>query len=178
MSKNKKKNENRNYQMIIIRIIIVLFILLMGYLTYYKIQNDNNEDLLKQEKINNLFSKFNTSTYVNVSKYIVYGTHFNIEGTLELNKVSGISIKHVNLVVKNLNDEETIIKSDYNYSDNIVSFSSSDEINSGLNLETLSNDTHYLLLKVSLSIIAGIPSSKTTSPNLYSPMYLRLVSIL
>ena len=151
MSKKKKKNENSNYQMIIIRIIIVLFILLMGYLTYYKIQNDNNEELLKQEKINNLFSKFNTSTYVNVSKYIVYGTHFNIEGTLELNKVSGISIKHVNLVVKNLNDEETIIKSDYNYSDNIVSFSSSDEINSGLNLETLSNDTHYILLKVSLS---------------------------
>lgn len=146
--KNKKKEFN---QMIIIRIIIVLFILLMGFLIYYKVKNDTNEELLKQEKVNSLFSTFNSSTYVNVSKYIVYGTHFNIEGTLEINKVSGISIKNVNLIVKNLNDEETVIKSDYNYSDDIVSFSTSDEINSGLNLETLSNDLHYLLLKVSFS---------------------------
>lgn len=43
------------------------------------------------------------------------------------------------------------IKSNFNYSDNICSFSTSDEINSGIDLENLSIGEYYLLLKVSFS---------------------------
>lgn len=43
------------------------------------------------------------------------------------------------------------IKSDFNYSDNTISFSTSDEINSGIDLENLAIDNYYLLLKVTYS---------------------------
>lgn len=43
------------------------------------------------------------------------------------------------------------IKSNFNYSDNTVSFSTSDEINTGIDLESLSINNYYLLLKVTYS---------------------------
>ena len=43
------------------------------------------------------------------------------------------------------------IKSDFHYSDNSISFSTSDEINSGINLEDLEITSYYLLLKVTYS---------------------------
>jgi N-acetylmuramoyl-L-alanine amidase len=43
------------------------------------------------------------------------------------------------------------INSNFNYSDNTISFSTSDEINSGIDLENLSIDNYYLLLKVTYS---------------------------
>lgn len=43
------------------------------------------------------------------------------------------------------------IKSDFNYSDNTISFSTSAEINSGIDLENLAIDNYYLLLKVTYS---------------------------
>lgn len=148
--KSKEEKSSTNYSLSI-KIIIALFVLLMIFLIVYKIKNNNNADLKQQQQINDWFSMYTSSTYAEVSKYIVYGTHFNIEGTLEYTKVSGISIKNVSLIAKNLNSPELIIDSTYNYSDNIISFSTIDKINSGLDLESLKNSNYYLALKVSLT---------------------------
>ncbi len=43
------------------------------------------------------------------------------------------------------------INSDFNYSDNIISFSTSSEINRGIDLENLALNDYYLLLKVTYS---------------------------
>lgn len=136
---------------LIIKIVVILFIILMLVLVFFKYKKDTNPDIIMQEQKTQLFNTLNKNSTVNVSKYIIYGTHLNIEGTLDLKKVSGISINYVNLVLKDLHGEELKIDTTYNYSDETISFSSIDKLNSGINLEDLNIGNYYLLLKVTLS---------------------------
>lgn len=146
---NKKKKQNDNN--ILIKIIVVLFIILMVFLIYTKINRDNNQTLITSAKTTALFDNINKNSNVNVTKYIVYGTHLNIEGTISIPKISGISLEKVDIIVKNIYDEEIIINLDYTYTDNLLSFSTIDKLNSGLDLENLSVNNYYIFLKTTFS---------------------------
>ena len=99
----------------------------------------------------NLFNLVDKTSLVNITKYAIYGTHFNIEGTLDLIKISGIKVENVDLLVKDLDGNEQNIKAEFNYSDDGLSFSTFGEINEGIDLENLSENSYYILLKVSYS---------------------------
>ncbi len=134
-----------------IKIIVILFIILMIFLIYNKIKNNNSETLSVSSRTASLFEQVDKSTSGKVTKYIVYGTYFNLEGTVEIPKISEISISKVALVIKNINQEEEIIDSTYEYKDGILSFSTIDKINDGLYLENLSTTDYYIFLKVTFS---------------------------
>lgn len=91
---------------ILIKFVILLFIILMCVLVFLKIQTDNDSSKILEEQKASLFSTIDKNTNVNATKYTVYGTHFNIEGTLDIIKISGIKISYVDLIVKNLNGDE------------------------------------------------------------------------
>lgn len=146
MNKSQKKN-NHFY----IKILVVFFIILMIFLIYIKIKNDNNKAVLVANKTDEIFNSIDKKSFVNVTKYIVYGTHFNIEGTVNIPKISGISIEKTDIIIKNSYGEETSITSNISYANNTLSFSTTDQINSGLNLEELSINNYYILLKVVFS---------------------------
>lgn len=134
-----------------IKIIVVLFIILMIFLIYNRVNDNTTQTLSVSAQTSSLFEAVNNSTSAKVSKYIVYGTHLNLEGTIEIPKISGISISHVDVIVKNLEQEEIPIDSTYDYEDNILSFSTIDNINEGLYLENLSTTDYYIFLKVTFS---------------------------
>lgn len=145
-----KKKLSLNKELFI-KIVVILFIILMCVLVFIKIRTDNNPTKIQEEQRALLFNTIDKNANVNVTKYTVYGTHFNIEGTLDIVEISGIKISNVDLIVKNLNGDEISIKSDFNYSDNTISFSTSSEINRGIDLESLEINDYYLLLKVTYS---------------------------
>lgn len=134
-----------------IKIITILFAILIICLIAIRIKKENNETAVTSAKVSQLFSSIDTAVSANITKYIVYGTYFNLEGTLEAPKISGISIDCVDLIAKNISGNELIIPSNYTYSNGTLAFSSCDEINSGLNLESLTIDKYFLLLKVTYS---------------------------
>lgn len=101
MNKNMPK-----YKKLLIKIIIILFIILMCFLIFLKIRKDTNPTKISEEQKSLLFSTIDKNTNVNITKYTVYGTHFNIEGTLDIVKISGIKINNVDLILKNLNGDE------------------------------------------------------------------------
>ena len=104
--------ENKPYgQRIFLKIIIFLFIVFMGTLIFIKICHDNDPNKILQDQKNTLFSTIDKTINVNVTKYTTYGTHFNLEGTLSIIKISGIEINYVDLILKNSNGEETRCKS-------------------------------------------------------------------
>lgn len=148
---NKRKKKKKSNNTFGIKIIVVLFIILMIFLIYTKYKNDNDETLLVSAKINSLFENINTSSNVNVTKYIIYGTHLNIEGTISIPKISGINLNKADIIVKSIDNEETIIKSTYTYTDNLLSFSTIDKLNSGIDLESLSINKYYIFLKTAFS---------------------------
>lgn len=134
-----------------LKICTILFIILMIFLIITKFKKDTNVELIEEQKKSELFSLVNNSNFVDVSKYTIYGTHFNLEGTLDLIQLSGIKITNVDLIVKNLGGDEFILDSSFNFSDNTLSFSTTDKINKGLNLEQLNTENFYIFVKVAYS---------------------------
>ena len=123
----------------------------MTFLVYIKIKNDNDETLLVSAKTTELFETVNTKINVNLTKYIIYGTHLNIEGTISIPNISGIYIDKAEIVVKNIDNDEIVIDSEYTYTDSLLSFSTINELNSGLNLESLSINKYFIFLKTTFS---------------------------
>ena len=82
----------------------------------------------------------------------MYGTHFNLEGSIEIPKISNISIYSVHIIAKNNEKKEIPLDCTYTYKDNILTFSTIDKINDGLSLEELTESNYYLFLKVILSV--------------------------
>lgn len=134
-----------------IKIIVILFVILMAVLIFVGFRKNNDPDRITEEQKIKLFSSVEKNTNAKVSKFATYGTHFNLDGTIDIVKVSGIKIDYVDLIIKNLNGDENSIKASFNYSDNVCSFSTSDEINTGIDLENLQIDTYYLFIKVTFS---------------------------
>ena len=68
MSKNTK-----------LKIIVILFIFLMCGLIYLKYDRDSKKSISTTSSVDIIFEKTNSGTFANVTKYVVYGTHFNLE---------------------------------------------------------------------------------------------------
>lgn len=99
-------------------------------------------DALTENIINNIQSEL-----VKVNKYIVYGTHLNIDGKLKINLTDN-NIYEVKLILKDIKSTEISYDVDYNIDENGITFSTSDEINGGINLEEIAQGEYYILLKV------------------------------
>lgn len=131
-----------------IKLVVSLFIALMIFLIFNKIltkhENDNNTEL----KTQSLFENINEFNNAKLEKYTIYGTHFNIEGSIQIPKISDISIYSVHIVAKNIDGKEEHLTCTYSYKDNILTFSTIDKINKGLALENLETSNYYLFLKV------------------------------
>lgn len=143
----KKKSKAKDIK---IKIIVVLFILLMAVLIYTNIKRANDESLQVSAKTSSLFEGVDGTKSAKVTKYIVYGTHLNLEGEVEITKISGICITNVSLVQKNLDGKEQTINSKYEYTDGVLTFSSFEQLNEGIYLDNLTED-NYIFLKVNFS---------------------------
>ena len=149
--KNKRGKRNRKNKILLRKAfmlgVIILMILLINNIIKGKDQEaDSVETASITEEISNIIEK---DIYANISRYIVYGTHLNLEGSIEF-KVDNL-IDNAQIVAKSSSDEEIIIDTEYEYDDNILSFSTIEEINTGLNLETLETKDYIILLKVKFS---------------------------
>lgn len=134
-----------------LKIVIIFFSFLMCILIIVKIKNDTNPQKILEEKKEQIYNLIDKTIFVDVSKYTIYGTHFNIEGTIDIVKISGIKISNVDLCLRDLDGKEYSIKSNFNIEDNLVSFSTTEKINEGLDLENLPINNYYVLLKVTFS---------------------------
>ena len=123
----------------------------MCILIFAKLHQDTNPTNIAEEKKNALFSMVQKNTNAKITKFATYGTHFNLSGTLDILKVSGIKVNYVDLIIKTLDGNEISIKTDFKCTDNSCSFSTSTNINEGLNLETLDLNNYYFFIKVTYS---------------------------
>lgn len=134
-----------------IKVIVLFFTILMCFLIFNKIltkhENDNNIEL----KTKTLFENINQFNNAKVDKFIIYGTHLNLEGNIQIPKISDISIYSVHVVAKNIEGKEEPLDCTYSYKDNLLTFSTIDKINKGLFLENLDETNYYLFLKVIFS---------------------------
>ena len=144
--KKRKEPKKIFYKRLIVFIIIVFIIMLISKI----ISMVNDGDYVQAfSSVGEISKDIEKDSYGNVSRYIVYGTHLNIEGDIELKEND--EIKNVQVVAKNIDDEEIEIPTTYTYEDKIISFSTLDKINTGLDLEKLDVKDYYILLKITYS---------------------------
>jgi len=133
----KKKKKHRIFQKIVIFFIFSL--LIYGAYYYFNYYNKIDETVKLEETI-----KLETSS-ANITNYYIYGTHFNIEGTLE---IDSNEYTNITLVLKNT-DKEIKLNTVYNVTSTGIDFYLSDKINDGLYLDDLEEGNYILLLKIS-----------------------------
>ena len=144
-SRNKKKRKKRNQQKK--NRILFLELILLIVITYIIVQKREDETYAVDNKEISIepIKEIIEDKQAKVSRYTVYGTHMNIEGTLEVNNSE---IEDVNIIARNISEEELIIDTTYEYENNSISFSTLNKINQGVDLENLSLENYYILLKV------------------------------
>ena len=99
------------HQNIIIKITIIFFVILILIIIIMKLYNLTNKTKIQEKQIKELFSKIEKNHIANVTKYYIYGTHFNIEGNIDIASILGIRIESVNLILKNPDGAELRNKS-------------------------------------------------------------------
>lgn len=146
--KRKKKKRYKNNQLLSKRMIMFITIIVIIIFIYYISTNKSRENASVNafSSINEIMDEIETGTYANINRYIVYGTHFNIEGDMQIHEDS--EIQSAEVVAKTASGEEIGIDTEYTYENNQLSFSTLKEINTGLDLESLNVEDYYILLKV------------------------------
>ena len=115
-------------------IIILISLVVVGFLGYFIYVNYIKEQI---PKINVEEEK------VSISKYFIYGNHFNIEGTLD---VLDKNYQDIELIL--YNGEEKEIEINTELEDNKIKFYLSDKINEGFYLDEIERGTYFLFLKL------------------------------
>ena len=105
-----------------IKIIVTFFIFLMIVLIFNSLltKRSNSKNVELQTSI--LFNQISKSGTAKIDKYIIYGTHLNLEGNIEIPKISDISIYSVHVVAKSIDGKEIPMDCKYTYKENILSF--------------------------------------------------------
>lgn len=144
--KGKHRTKRKSYQK---RNRMVLIIFLLALLLAYIIQKKEDESYATttNASIAEIIDIIERGQ-AEVSRYIVYGTHLNIEGSF---KITNDEIDTAEIVAKKSNGEEIIVNTTYEYENGELSFSTLDKINKGLDLESLDVGNYYMLLKVTSS---------------------------
>ena len=149
--KRKKRNKKHSKQQMTYKKMITILIIIIALVGIYQIVYGDDAETETQavSSIYKIADIMETSQYANVTRYIVYGTHFNIEGNIEFTEES--TIEDATVVAMEVSGDEVTIETEYTYEDNFLEFSTLEEINTGLDLESLEKDDYYLFLKVVFS---------------------------
>lgn len=136
----KKKVNQKGKRNLIIFIVLIILLVILG------IHNREETDATTTSaSVNEILDFIDEEKEAEVSRYIVYGTHLNVEGSID---ISDDEVKDVTVVAKKATGEEIEINTTYDFENGKLSFSTLENINEGLDLETLEIDNYYILLKV------------------------------
>jgi len=125
----------------LIILIIIIGGLGFGAYSYF------NEESKKERETEKLFETVNKKQ-VEITKYIVYGTHLNIEGELD-KKLYEDNILDAKLILKDLKNKTQEFDIEYELSnDDKFTFKTSDKINEGIDLEELKSGNFYFFLRI------------------------------
>lgn len=137
--------------LLFIIVIVVLLVLLI-----YTLKNTKSSKEIKDLTKELFYST--ESELVNINKYIVYGTHLNIYGRLDID-LTNVNINDVKIVLKDIEGIEIPFNVEYNIDENGIIFSTSNEINGGINLEEIAKGDYYITLKINSSVL-NVQSNK------------------
>lgn len=128
---------------------ITLMVIYSKVLEYKQLRYEEN---LEIEKKDELFSKIEKNNYAFMDKYTIYGNHLNIGGFIEKNTIEDIDIKSLKIVLIDIDKNEREYDLNFNIEENRVIYYLSNNINEGIDLESINEGNYYVFLKLKGSI--------------------------
>lgn len=125
-------------------ILIVIGVIYGIGLTIKRQVPDISRKEIEQEIINMIHTKT-----ANITSFYTYGRAFNLKG--EISGISKDNFESVKLVITDGIEYEKEYELEYELKDSVLSFSSSNEINSGLIIDNLTGQEYYILLRLKLN---------------------------
>ena len=124
-------------------IALLIIVGILGFSFYYFFLRESKEEKAKKEILNNT-----DDNYAEINKYIVYGTHLNIEGTID-KKLYEDNILGAELVFRTLDNKSQSFEIEYELlDDDKFEFKTSEKINEGIDLENLKEGDYYVFIKI------------------------------
>lgn len=146
-TKLKKKFKNRFFRRrLVLYIVCLLIIILILTIAIKNGKRKKYENRIKNYE-ENVFGTLEEE-YANITKYYSYGTHFHVEGTI--NNINKDNYESVSLLISNENETKEFSISG-SLTDDILSFTSGNQLNKGIYLDELSNGRYYIKVKVVLN---------------------------
>ena len=134
MKKRKKvKRKILTYVLTLCLTAIILGIVYLGYTIFF----------VKKEPQKSFLETIETTAYVDINKYVIYGIHMNIEGTFTLPE----EVEEVSLKLSNGTDNVNINWELTEEENNTYSFITSEYINEGIVLENIPKGEYYLVIE-------------------------------
>lgn len=122
LSKSRKKQRRivRNRLLLLVFIILVIVIIIL-------INNNSKKGATVSADLDFKSEIFNDigSSAAKISEYIVYGTHLNLEGTLN---ISNSSIDNVKLILKSKDNEDISIPTKYTIEGSTLEFTTGEKV--------------------------------------------------
>ena len=152
-------NINR-WKILIIAICTIVILSLAIFFVYFHNLNESKTSIptISSISIDNIADIIQENK-AKLTKYYIYGTHFNLFATLDNVVFEDVNDLKPYLILKS-NGNEIIKNVIFTYSNNTLKFNLSNEINMGINLEELLAEKYYLLLCVE--------NTKTNEYNYYT----------
>lgn len=126
-----------------------LVLIIMGVVYGVKITISRQTPNASQQKIEqSIINRIQTKT-ASVTSFYTYGRAFNLRG--EIKGVSKDNFESVKLLITDGIEYEKEYELKYELNDNVLSFVSSNEINSGLIIDDLTGSDYYVLLRLKLN---------------------------
>ena len=178
-------NEKKKTNYVIIIISVLLFAILVFGVLYFiihpetvsTISNNNQNEILNSMSSEEEVDIFENIELVSASleKYTVYGTHLNFN--ISVNNSDDLdNIYDAKIILKNMQGDETNYDADYIVENDKILFSTSDKINTGIDLESINQDEYYILLKVITNKVSyGENGDKKETKNIDGDSVTRLI---
>ncbi len=145
MNHNNKGRNNGNQRIALnMAVIAIVAMIIVGVILF--ISPTIKELIAKAKSPYSVLLDVNKDMRAGISDYHVYGTHFNINGNMQLDL--GSKVEDVELIFRNYLGQETEYPLIYEVIENSVEFSTSEKINTGINLEEVPVGNYFALLKI------------------------------
>lgn len=151
MKKKWRFNKKFKRNMLVLMLVFLLFAVIKAIVSEAKEnkKSSSSDDNYSEQKVNLKSLKClddvqNTS--VKIDKYFIYGTYFNLEGSLDI--PNSYKVKKASLVLRKDSGKEREYSIKYKVDNRKLTFKASEKINEGIYLEDIEKGNYYLILKL------------------------------
>ena len=131
----------------LIKVLVAVIVMILLMFLYNRILNLESYAKEQENKIEVVFSNVENNLAV-LELYTIYGNHLNVNGYLLKDYLENITVNHMSLILKEDDGQVIEYPLEYTQQEEKYEFTLSENINEGIDLNSITQGNYYVFLKV------------------------------